>query len=276
MCKAFLAGILLIGANAVHAAGIVDPVVTDNKLEATVSIIGGYEASLTIEFENAVGLSVDNLGLSAELISVTDTSLIDRLPEPSLMGLAGGFPVLITIDPPASGGFSFSGVASVELYTHNLNYDPAVPLRLLSSETGGEFRDITELATGGSHRTRGSKGAWSEFVIALDGRSTGSVIQTKFDYVNGLLSTHQGDLSSSLHVTLDELLVDAENAFDNGNHAQAIDYVEQFSRTVRDAADNGEIPNVWRSARDIDNVAGLLRAGASTLRFSLTLASNQL
>jgi hypothetical protein len=276
MRKAFLAGILLIGANAVHAAGIVDPVVTDNKLEATVSIIGGYEASLAIEFEDAVGLSADNLGLSAELISVTDTSLIDRLPEPSLMGIAGGFPVLITIDPPASGGFSFAGVASVEIYTHNLNYDPAVPLRLFSSEAGGEFRDITELVTGGSHRTRGSKGAWSEFLIALDGRSTGSVIQTKFDYVNGLLSTYQGDLSSSLHVTLEGLLVDAENAFDNGNHAQAIDYVEQFSRTVRDAADNGEIPNVWRSARDIDNVDGLLRAGASTLRFSLTLASNHL
>lgn len=276
MRKAFLAGILLIGANAVHAAGIVDPVVTDNKLEATVSIIGGYEASLSIEFEDAVGLSADNLGLSADLISVTDTSLINRLPEPSLMGLAGGFPVLITIDPPASGGFSFSGVASVELYTHNLNYDPAVPLRLFSAEAGGEFRDITELATGGSHRTRGSKGDWSEFVIALDGRSTGSVIQTKFDYVDGLLSTHQGHLSSSLHSTLDGLLVDAENAFDNGNHAQAIDYVEQFSRTVRDAADAGEIPNVWRSARDIDNVAGLLRSGASTLRFSLTLASNQL
>lgn len=276
MCRAFLAGILLVGVNAVHAAGIVDPVVTDNKLEATVSIAGGYEAALTIEFEESVGLSADNLGLSAESISVTNSSLIDRLPEPSLMGIAGGFPVLITIDPPASGGFSFSGVASVELYTHNLNYDPAVPLRLFSAETGGDFRDITELATGGSHRTRGSKGDWSEFLIALDGRSTASVIQTKFDYVNGLLSTYQGDLSSSLHATLDGLLVDAENAFDNGNHAQAIDYVEQFSGAVRDAADNGGIPNVWRSARDIDNVAGLLRSGASTLRFSLTLASNQL
>lgn len=276
MRKAFLAGFMLVGVNAVHASGIVDPVVTDNKVEATVSIAGGYEAALTIEFEESVGLSADNLGLSAELISVTNSSLIERLPEPSLMGIAGGFPVLITIDPPASGGFSFSGVASVEIYTHNLNYDPAVPLRLLSADSGGSFRDITELATGGSHRTRGSKGAFSQFLIALDGRSTGSVIQTKFDYVEGLLSTHQGELSSSLHATLDGLLADAENAFGTGSYAQAIDYVEQFSRTVRDAADNGEIPNVWRSARDIDNVAGLLRAGASTLRFSLTLASNQL
>ncbi len=276
MKRAFLAVVLLAGINAAQASGIVNPEVTGNKLEATISIAGGYEAALTIEFENAVGLTPDSLGLSAELISVTNTSLINRLPEPSLMGIAGGFPVLLAIDPPASGGFSFEGMASVELYTHNLNFDPAVPLRLFSAPEGGKFRDITEMVTGGSHRTRGSKGDWSEFVIALDGRSTGSVIQTKFDYVNSLLTTHQGDMSLTLHATLQGLLTDAESAFDNGNHAQAIDYVEQFSQAVRDAADNGGIPNVWRSARDVDNVGGVLRAGASTLRFSLTLAANQL
>lgn len=276
MHKALLTAILLVGVNAVHATGIVNPVVNGNKVEATVSIVGGYEAALTIEFEDAVGLSASNLGLSAQLISVTDPGLINRLPEPSLMGIAGGFPVLITIDPPASGGFSFSGVASVELYTHNLNFDPAVPLRLLSAEAGGDFRDVTEMVTGGSHRTRGSKGQFSQFLIALDGRSTGTAIQTKFDRVNDLLSTHQGDLSASLHATLDGLLVDAENAFDNDNFAQAVGYVEQFSEAVGDAAGDGEVPNVWRSARDIDNVAGLLRAEASTPRFSLTLAANQL
>lgn len=276
MHKAILAVVLLASVNTAHASGIENPAVTGNKLEATVSIAGTYEAALTIEFEDAVGLTADNLGLSAELISITNSSLINRLPEPSLMGIAGGFPVRLTIDPPASGGFSFSGVASVELYTHNLNYDPAVPLRLFSAEAGGGFRDITETVTGGSHRTRGSKGDWSEFLIVLDGRSTTSVIQTKFDRVNDLLNTYQGDLPSSLHTALDGLLGDAENAFDNGDITKAIDNVEQFSEAVGDAADDGEVPNVWRSARDIENVAGLLRAGASTLRFSLTLAANQL
>jgi len=32
------------------------------------------------------------------------------------------------------------------------------------------------------------------------------------------------------------------------------------------------VPNVWRSARDLDNTAGNLRAAAGTLRFSLALA----
>ena len=32
-----------------------------------------------------------------------------------------------------------------------------------------------------------------------------------------------------------------------------------------------DIPEVWRAARDLDNVAGYLRAGADTLRFSLNL-----
>lgn len=276
MRKALLAFVLLVGVNAVHAAGIVNPVVTGNKLEATVSVAGTYEAALTIEFEDAVGLTVANLGLSAELISVTNSSLINRLPDPSLMGITGGFPVLITIDPPASGGFSFSGVASVEFYTHNLNYDPAVPLRLFSAETGGDFRDITEMVTGGSHRTRGGKGQFSQFMIVLDGRSTDSVIQTKFDRVSSLLSTHQGDIPSSVHGNLNSLLTSAEGAYDSANFVQSIDYVEQFNAAVAAAEDSGMIPNVWRSSRDLDNVAGLLRAAGSTLRFSLTLASNQL
>lgn len=276
MRKIFLAVALLVGTTAANAAGIVDPTVNGNTVEATVSVDGSYEAQLTIEFEDAVGLSVANLGLSAELISVTNSSLIDRLPDPSAIGIAGGFPVLITIDPPADGGLSFSGIATVEIYTHNLSFDPAVPLRLFSAEVGDDFHDITELTASGSYRTRGSKGQFSEFLIVLDGRSTDSVIGTKFADLDSLLTTYQDDMSASLHSSLSGLLDDAENAYDGGNVAQAIDYVTQFSDGVEDAEDAGTIPNVWRSARDLDNVAGLLRAAASTLRYSLGLASNQL
>lgn len=276
MRRILLAGLLLAGTQAAVAAGIINPVINGNKVEATVSVAGAYEAALTIEFENSVGLSVDNLGLSAELISVTNSSLINRLPEPSLMGIAGGFPVMITIDPPADGGFSFQGVAAIELYTHNLSYDPAVPLRLFSAEIGGDFRDITELVASGSYRTRGGKGQFSQFLIALDGRSTDTVIQAKFDRAGDLLGSYQSDMPASLHGTLSGLLNDAESAYDLGNTAQAIDFIDQFRDAVSNAADGGEIPDVWRSARDIDNVDGLLRAAASTLRFSLTLASNQL
>lgn len=268
--------LFLAGVQAGYAAGIVNPVISGNKVEATISVAGAYEAELTIEFEDAVGLTIPNLGLSAELISVTNSSLISRLPEPSLMGIAGGFPVLLTIDPPASGGFSFSGVASVELYTHDLNFSPTVPLRLFSAEVGEDFRDITQLVASGSYRTRGGKGQFSQFLIALDGRSTGAVIATKFDELETLLGSYQGDLPGSLHSTLSGLLSSAEAAHNNGNDAQAINYIEQFTQAVEDAEADGDVPNVWRSARDLDNVAGLLRSGAGTLRFSLTLSSNQL
>lgn len=276
MRKLLLAATLLTVSQAGLAAGIVNPVINGNSLEATVSVAGLYEAELTIEFENTVGLTAANLGLSAELVNVNNSSLINRLPDPSLMGIAGGFPVLITIDPPSNGGFSFQGVASIELYTHDLSFDPAVPLRFFSAEAGGDFHDITELVASGSYRTRGGKGQFSEFLVALDGRSTGSVVQIKFDRVASLLSTFQGEIPGSLHSTLSGHMANAENAFDAGNIAQAIDYVGQFIEAVEAAQGNGTIPDVWRSARDVDNVAGLLRAAASTLRFSLTLASNQL
>ena len=61
-------------------------------------------------------------------------------------------------------------------------------------------------------------------------------------------------------------------AWDGGDVRGAIAAAEDFAAAVKAAADTGSVPNVWRSARDLDNVAGNLRAAAGTLRFSLALA----
>ncbi len=52
----------------------------------------------------------------------------------------------------------------------------------------------------------------------------------------------------------------------------AIQKIESFESTVEQAS-SSEIPDVWRSSRDLTNVAGELRAAASTIRFSLVQAS---
>lgn len=273
--RGLIALIFLAAAGQAAGVGIVDPVVEGNRLTATVSLAGGYEAELTVEFENAVGLTPANLGLSAELIDVNDSDLLARLPDSSVSPVAG-FPVRISIEPPSDGGFSFAGIAKIGLYTHNLHYDPAVPLRMFSAQIGGEFRDVTETVSSGSYRTGASKGQFSEFLILLDARSNDAVAQSKFQYLNGLMSEFQSAMSASLHTQLQGHLDDAEAAYQAGLYSEAIKNVEAFASAVETAAAEGRIPNVWRSARDIDNVAGELRAGARTLRFTLTLLANQL
>ena len=91
--------------------------------------IGSASATLTIRFENVVGLSAENLGLSAKLVDPL-APLASRLA--SGVSLPAALPLVVKISPPASGGLSFSGVVSVELYTHDLQFTVGSPFRLFS------------------------------------------------------------------------------------------------------------------------------------------------
>jgi hypothetical protein len=55
-----------------------------------------------------------------------------------------------------------------------------------------------------------------------------------------------------------------------GNTTAAISDLDVFTATV-ELHSGSDIPDVWRSAHDLVDVAGLLRAGGRTLRFSLNL-----
>jgi len=277
MIKRLVVGtLLLLTAAAASAGGIVNPSVDGNRVTATVSLAGSYEATLTMEFQSAVGLTVQNLGLSASLVNPNSISLVNRFPDASLISGLASFPVKVTIDPPSTGGLSFTGPVSVELYTHNLSYDPTVPLRLFSAEPGSTFHDITERVSSGSYRVRGSKGEFSEFLILLDTRGSSDVITDKFSSLNGLISQFSSSMSSSLASQLQGYVDNASAASQAGQYDNAISDLDDFIHTVDQAADAGNLPNVWRSARDLDNVAGLLDASAATLRFSLSQAANGL
>ena len=80
-------------------------------------------------------------------------------------------------------------------------------------------------------------------------------------------------MSSQLFSELSGLYTASQNAYAGGNLVAAIEYLEAFGERVLAASGNG-LPNVWRSSRDLTNVAGSLRSATSTLRYSLTLASN--
>ncbi len=234
--------------------------------------IGGYSADLTVEFEQVVGLNLSNLGISVQLIDPLDASLLARIGSVSTAPLSG-FPVLVRIEPPAAGGLSFSGVVKVELYTHDLQYVAGSPFRMYSAPLGGTFVDVTSSNASGSYRSGGSKGTFSEFLLVADLRSLDAQVVEKFDRLNDLLSTHAATMPSSVYDDLVDLADAAAAAYDADDVAGAIGLVEDFDAKVLEHSGD-DIPDVWRSARDLTNVAGLLRAAAATLRFSLIEVGN--
>lgn len=267
---AIVATLLLLALPAHAANGIYDIQIDGNTARVDVAL-GGASATLTVRFENVVGLSADNLGISAQLVNPLSSGFVSRLG--SGISLPAAFPLVVKIAPPADGGLSFSGVVSVELYTHDLQYTIGSPLRLYSAPDGGSFSDITTFVGSGSIRSGGSKADFSEFIIAADTRPLSIAIQSKYSKLASLLNQHASSMSSSLQSELVSLFNASSSAYAGGQLVAAITHLEAFDERVVSASGNG-LPDVWRSSRDLANVAGQLRSAAATLRYSLTLASN--
>jgi uncharacterized protein DUF6689/FIMAH domain-containing protein len=266
--RKILALLTLALAAALPAAGqgIGGVTVDGNEISVTISLPGGLGADLTIGFEEVTGLSLANLGISARVVNPLSLSFLSRLPSGTLLAL----PLVIRIEPPPAGGLTFKGVASLGLHTHNLNYSLGTPLRLFSAPLNGRFEDITAGIGAGSYRARGDKGGFSEFIIVLDLRNINAVINGKFDRLEEMLEDYEGAMPGSVYDDLETRLEAARAAFNVGATQQAIQQIDGFLAAV-EAHSGTEIPNVWRSARDLVNVAGYLREGAATLRFSLEL-----
>lgn len=232
--------------------------------------ISVYELDVSLSFEDVVGLSPPHLGLSVSVVNPLDTTLLSRLPG-SLASIPSAFPVLITVEPPNSGGFSFSGIAELEIHTHDLSFTAGTPLRLFRAPVGGDFEAITAGVGTGSYRARGQVGDFSQFLIVADTRSNDSVVDAKFDRLEDLLDDFDSSITSSVAASLSGDLSAALSDWNADDPEAAIDDLESFQATV--VANSGsDIPDVWRSARDLTNMAGELRAAAETLIFSLGLA----
>ncbi len=267
---AALALTLFFSGPAVASGGILDVRVEGNVATAEIAL-GATSATLTVRFENVVGLTPANLGLSARLVDPTSPGFVTRLT--SGVSLPAAFPLVVKISPPATGGLSFSGTVAVELYTHDLQYTIGSPFRLYSAPDGGAFSDITNFVGSGSIRSGGSKADFSEFIIAADLRPLPAAIQDKYARLGSLLNQHAGSMNASLYSELRSLYDASARAYAGGAIVAAIQYLEAFSSRVKAASGSG-LPDVWRSSRDLTNVAGSLRSAAQTLRYSLTLASN--
>ena len=231
--------------------------------------IGGIGADLKIKFENVVGLVPSAFDVTATLVSPIDPGLLARLPAGGLVGVPIAFPVVVRISPSPDSGLSFEGIYEVSFHTHNLHLDVNLPFSLFKSPDGGAFKDITKSEGRGSFRDDGGGGDFSDFMIVIDLQPIDTVINAKFDDLQSTIANNAGAMPPDVVATLQSSLANARTLYQSGAVRDAIDAMRVFSRFVQ--AHSGEdIPDVWRAnCSPHVNVAGLLRSGADTLRFSL-------
>ncbi|HWM93744.1 MAG TPA: DUF6689 family protein [Thermoanaerobaculia bacterium] len=248
--------------------GIINPTISGSSISVSVSLPGGLGADVSLTFEEVTGLSLANLGLSAQLINPLSPAFRARLPNSVLPAL----PLVLRIQPPANSSLAFSGVAEIDIHTHNLHFFLGTPLRFYSAPIGGKFEDVTTAMGSGSYRARATKGGFSEFLIVLDLRPVSQVIVHKLNRLEGLLDTYEGSMPSSVHGDLEERLdaARADNAL--GARQAAIEEIDGFL-DILEQHSGTDIPDDWSAAGGVQNVAGYLRAAAMTLRFSLNARS---
>lgn len=240
-----------------------------NEASASISLPGGIGAELVIRFESVIGLSAEALNLSAELIDPLSPDVLGALPNDAAVSIPSAFPVLLVVAAPASGGLAFEGLVEIELYTRNLHYSPDTTLRLFSSSEGQPFRDITDTVAAGSYRVRGSSGEWSEFLILADDRPLSDLVEGQFTRLDESLAEHSPAMDATVANELDTLKANAYMYWQAGDIGAAVEQIRLFGSAVQDAANAGLVPDVWRSSRDLVNVAGRLRANARVLGFTL-------
>ena len=266
---------LLASAPGVFAQANIPLTVSGNEATGVIQLPGGVGADLTITFEEVEELNPAALQVSASLVGPLQLpALLARLGGGGLISLPSAFPVLLQIEPSPSSQLSFTGTVAVSLHTHNLNLLPTLPLALHSAPLGGPFRQIIQSEGIGSYRAGGTGGGFSEFVIVLDLRPIDTVISGKFDAAEALLDDHAPSIPGAVLSQLEAALSQARTTYEAGATVTAIEQVTAFSDIV--LAHSGDIPDVWQANNpSVVNVAGLLRAAADTLRFSLIRKASQ-
>jgi hypothetical protein len=260
----------LLGWSSTAAAQVQVPIpltVTGNQATGSVEVLG-IGVDLTITFEQQTGLTSDSLAASVTVVDPLDPLLLLRLPNPLAMTIPVSFPLLIRVEPTPSSTLSFTGVATVSLYTHALVLDLDLPLSLLWGPINGPLRDQMAFESSGSYRAGASGPGLSEFLIVLDLRLINGVITSKFNSLQAALTQHGGSIPPLVRLDLQARLTAARAAYQAGALAAAIAQMTGFEAVVIAHSGSG-IPNVWTAHQNLVNVAGILRTGAQTLKFSL-------
>jgi hypothetical protein len=242
----------------------VDITVAGNTASVEVQLADVTLAELNLAFDDASALTPSSLGVTAQLVSLTDPLLRLRLPNLGLQTPLSALPLLLTVEPPDADGLNFRNTVRAEIHTHLLPYVAGSRLRIFKAPLGGQFKDITDEVAPGSVRTRGTTGGFSQFLILVDLRSTSSVIAAKIAQLRALTAT----LPLATRAPLDAAIDDAEDAVADARWADAIAAVDSLRAQVSAAAGT-TIPNLWSTSNRNGNTAGNLLGDASSLKFSI-------
>ncbi len=263
--KLLFSAVLLFGAGPLAAQSLpVQVDVSGNTATVGIGNVGQPLAELILTFDDASGLSAASLGVSAQLVNVNDPALLARLPGQTLTRLEPALPLMITVEPPASGGLSFLRTVRAEVHTHALPYTAGSSLRLLKAPLDGAFRDITDEIAPGSVRARGTTGGFSQFLVVTDVRETGVVVEQKFSWLRARIAALPASERPAFEAQLDA----AESAVASGDYADAIAALDAIRARASARAGQGQTEE-WRATRDGENQAGEIIAGAATLKYSV-------
>ncbi len=238
--------------------------ISGNTATATIGAPLQPLAEVILEFENASGLTPSSLGISADLVNLSDPTLLSRLPDVQLNQLESAFPLLVTIEPPRLGGLKFRTVR-VEVHTHALVYSIGSSYRLFKAPLNGAFKDITDEIAQGSVRARGTTGGFSQFLVLSDLRETGAVVAEKLLTLRDRVDT----LPTAEQAWFDARLDAVETSLASADYNAAIADTRLISLQARARGASGVIGDEWRAIRDVQNPAGDLIAGAASLEFSI-------
>jgi hypothetical protein len=241
--------------------------INGNILQAKLQVTSLIEIDLVVEFEKSIGLSANNIEISASLIDVNSSSVTNRFNVNDITAIPS-FPVLISISPKANSGFGFEGLASVEIYTRSIDYNAAMPARLFRSHDNGNFEDITSMVSAGSIRARGNTGSFSDFMILLDERSNVDMIDDTFSQLNQVFNQHGDKVSLILATSIQASINNLQQALLMADFATALEVTESLI-FITENATGDQMSNVWRSSDDVINMQGELLTRLKTLRFSL-------
>jgi hypothetical protein len=241
--------------------------INGNALKAKLQVTSLIEIDLVVEFEKSIGLSANNIEISASLIDVNSSSVTNRINVDDIKAIPS-FPVVISITPKVNSGFGFEGLASVEIYTKSIDYNVAMPARLFRSHDNGNFEDITSMVSAGSIRARGNTGSFSDFMILLDERSNVDMIEDTFSQLNQLFNQNSDKVSLILGMSIQTSIISLQQALLMSDIATALELTESLI-SLTESATGEQMSNVWRSSNDVINMQGELLTRLKTLRFSL-------
>lgn len=225
-----------------------------------------YSGTLFLTFDSPIGLTASNLDISARIVDPSAPALQARLPGGGQVTIPSGFPVMISVNPPASGGFEFINSAKVELYTTTLGFNAAIPYRLYKAPPGGLFYDITEDVIAGSIRCRARTGGFSDFMMVVDARSPIAVIEDKYAFLEARLG--DDDIEPLTRAALQRDLNESLEEFLEGDYDDARAELDDLELRVAATAATA-IPNRWIAGGSLDNIAGNLESEAVALDYAL-------